>query len=489
MWYKYRVDFDLHQKLENAYLGKAKFSRGMSEDSNYLDSASFMLNSDYTNLPSDATHTFVHVLASLVAANKNAFQGNEVLKDGESYISSYEDKSLVEAFKNGKIDKVTIKAGATSQDSKNSQTLAERRYRSVLDLIADKGRVDRDKFDNLGLIYTQKLVDPSTINSLEAKLQRFASVEMWYDTPESSKLSDTSHVTDESIIEENVPDDGNVTEEVTPKEDVVAVAATDGDNMSTRYETEAEYFRNIEKEHPFIYKNLVEKFKYFSPAYHSISPEGFNARLTFLQQCTRQGHTISATDLNYAKTAGNLSFGKMPVCVLRIGDFINTKIIINSMSINYGANGAPQWDLNPEGIGVQPMYAKVQLGISILGGQSLKGPVNRLQNAVSFNYYANTGVYDDRADRINVAVEKKVFSGTDEEVREITMETSGDKLLFYDESEYGIAKTVYENIWTPYPNVVVKDDANNRIGTYNEYKANGVEKGPDGKYRIQKKNK
>ena len=234
-----------------------------------------------------------------------------------------------------------------------------------------------------------------------------------------------------------------------------------------------------------MYKNIIEKFKYFSPAYHSISPEGFNARLTFLQQCTRQGHTISATDLNYAKIAGNLSFGRMPVCVLRIGDFINTKVIINSMSINYGANGTPQWDLNPEGIGVQPMYAKVQLGITIIGGQSLEGPINRLQNAVSFNYYANTGVYDNRSDRISIDMENKAFTGTGEEVREVVMETSGDKISVWDESEYGIAKTTYTNIWSPHPNLVVRDSDKRMIGTYNEYKARGIEKGEDGRYKLK----
>ena len=160
---------------------------------------------------------------------------------------------------------------------------------------------------------------------------------------------------------------------------------------------------------PILFKNLKEKFKYFNPAFHSITPEGFNARLTFLHQCTRQGATIESrpkqdgndglNTLNGGtRTASNLAFGRMPVCILRIGDFIYTKIIIKSISINYGSNGVMQWDLNPEGVGVQPMYAKVSMQIAIIGGQSLGAPINRLQNAVSFNYYANAGVYDNRAD-------------------------------------------------------------------------------------------
>ena len=48
----------------------------------------------------------------------------------------------------------------------------------------------------------------------------------------------------------------------------------------------------------------------------------------------------------------------------------------------------------PEGVGVQPMIAKVDLNFSIIGGASLDGPIRQLQNAVSFNFFANTSVYN-----------------------------------------------------------------------------------------------
>ena len=167
-----------------------------------------------------------------------------------------------------------------------------------------------------------------------------------------------------------------------------------------RYETEGEYFTNIEITDPVLWRNLKDKFRYFNPAYHSVSPEGFNARLTFLHQCTRQGQTceMKTGSGNYASTASNLAFGRMPVCVLRIGDFINTRAIINSMSITYAAQNGMVWDLNAEGAGVQPMYANISLGITLLGGQSLDAPISRLQNAITFNYYANAESYDNRAD-------------------------------------------------------------------------------------------
>ena len=114
----------------------------------------------------------------------------------------------------------------------------------------------------------------------------------------------------------------------------------------------------------------------------------------------RQGSSIYDKDDNIKPD--NLSFGRPPVLILRIGDFIHTKIIAKSLSINYTNGSNIQWDLNPEGIGVQPMMAEVSMSIEIIGGQSLQGPINRLQNAMSYNFYANTEMYDPRADSIRL---------------------------------------------------------------------------------------
>ena len=51
-----------------------------------------------------------------------------------------------------------------------------------------------------------------------------------------------------------------------------------------------------------------------------------------------------------------------------------------------------------EGNGVQPMLCDVSINFKFIGGGDITGPVRRLQNALSFNYYANTNVYDPRAD-------------------------------------------------------------------------------------------
>jgi len=151
---------------------------------------------------------------------------------------------------------------------------------------------------------------------------------------------------------------------------------------------EATYFNKLKVEDSFVYDSLKDKVKFFHPAFHSMTPEGMNSRLTFLQQCTRQGPSI-----NIKNGPNNMAFGKPPICVLRIGDFYHTKIVIDSVNFSYEPL---QWDLNPEGIGVQPMLTKVDLNFKFIGGSSLGGPISQLQNAVSFNFFANTSVYNER---------------------------------------------------------------------------------------------
>lgn len=169
------------------------------------------------------------------------------------------------------------------------------------------------------------------------------------------------------------------------------------DENRLRYDQEYHFFKILKKEDPVVFQSLVDKLQYFDPAFHSMTPEGFSGRLTFLQQCMRQGNTVSASDGRFAKSANNLAFGRAPYCVLRLGDFYNQMIVIDNLSINYDPL---VWDLNVEGAGVIPLIAHVQLSFKFVGGSDMSGPVRRLQNAMSFNYYANTRLYDNRADRI-----------------------------------------------------------------------------------------
>ena len=195
---------------------------------------------------------------------------------------------------------------------------------------------------------------------------------------------------------------GNVvttTEKVNTTETVVVPR----DNISKRVLrallSECDYFEVIKEETPMVFDNLKDKLKFFEPAFHSMTPEGLNTRLTFLQQCMRPGDTIPVVksiggrDVLEYNNATNTAFGAPPVLILRVGDFFNTKIIPTSLTIAYEG-----LDINPEGIGVQPMIAKVTMEFNFVGGSGLKESVDKLQNALTFNYYANTEIYDDRAD-------------------------------------------------------------------------------------------
>ena len=170
--------------------------------------------------------------------------------------------------------------------------------------------------------------------------------------------------------------------------------------------SECFYFKKLEENDPIVFKSLKDKLKYFHPAFHSMTPEGLNSRLTFLLQCVRPGDTIPIkgisedSDLN----ARNTSFGPPPICVVRIGDFYHSKVAIRDVQISYDDGGSTLWDLNPEGIGIQPMIANVTLQVSFIGGQGLSKPVERLQNALSSNFFANTEMYDERSISTNETI-------------------------------------------------------------------------------------
>ena len=167
----------------------------------------------------------------------------------------------------------------------------------------------------------------------------------------------------------------------------------------TKLLAEQNYFKHLEEHEEFVYASLKRKIKHFHPSFHSMTPEGLNSRLTFLLQCGRPGRTIPVVSsdgesLDETTAANNTAFGSPPICVLRIGDFYHTKIAIDNVSISYDPL---IFDLNPEGIGVQPMIANIQMNFKFIGGQSLKGPVSKLQNALTHNFFANTEVFDSRA--------------------------------------------------------------------------------------------
>ena len=229
---------------------------------------------------------------------------------------------------------------------------------------------------------------PASALSAEAQKDRGSIVELVYNSEIDDLILSKTQKPQPQYYEE-VVQKGSVTKNETQrqatKEEVIAQRLAERGKQYMAWE--CSYFEKMKQDDPFIYETLQEKLKYFHPAFHSMTPEGFNSRLTFLKQCTRQGPNIAKGE------PSNLAFGKPPICVLRVGDFYHTKIVIDTVNLTFDPL---QWDLNPEGIGVQPMVCSVDLNFKFIGGSSLGGPISQLQNAVGFNFFANTGLYNPR---------------------------------------------------------------------------------------------
>lgn len=392
-------------RIDNFYRNELLRERG-----NYYDRNSYSLNCKLGLQPSDATHTFAEIFTAINANdnNKDAIL-NKAISCGANKERIDELKNLLNNT-NLKISQININGSASSHGTTNNNNRLNKDRATTLKVwlsstIPSK-LIENTIWSNDNNGIQETLSDSQS--DISAKLGRCARVEIIFKSGKLDNLSDTNpYSTNTEIngngnaINEYITNSNNETmsdssEAITPK---IVTRKNNTFRKYSRYENEAEFFTRINNNEPIIKNKIVNKIKYFDPAFHSISPEGFNSRLTFLQQCTRQGHTIDSADKNgyISETAGNLAFGRPPVCVLRIGDFFYTRIIIESLSIDYDPL---LWDLNPEGIGVQPMIANINLTFKFIGGGDLGGPISRLQNAVSFNYYANSSVYDDRADRV-----------------------------------------------------------------------------------------
>lgn len=414
--YRYRVDFDFRERGIDVDKTDKKGTKAHIWD-NYIDTYSWGLNIDPVvvdknglgiGLVADKSLFSFYQLMAVFGVKKpleKIEEPNTGFTGGYIPPQPYEQgiKNLSDIINNHTVYKVVAHGSATKQGTKNDLRAARRARTLGKTVMHFLKQIDKYKNEDIKYVKGEtSIVDVTNtklVNTNEAKFGRNAYVDIYYDDPKVISVETSANSSNQinRALEYNNAKSQNKKQDKKARRNNITYTTKDTSNL--RYESEADYFKKIKNTDPVIFKKIVDKVQYFDPAFHSMSPEGFNARLTFLQQCTRQGHTVSATESNgLAMTAGNLAFGRMPVCVLRLGDFINTRIIIESLNITYN-NGGMQWDLNPEGAGVQPMYAKVNMGIKILGGQSLVAPISRLQNAVSFNYYANAGVYDNRADR------------------------------------------------------------------------------------------
>lgn len=426
------------QKKVNQYSHRYASS---SYDS-YKDTKSFGMNLDINAIDGDLCrskdnlYSFAEVALGMAQYMGTcngvvSYLGDKILEDRKDKV-----ENLAKLFESN-LESVEIIGYANSQGySDENELLAENRGKTILSWInwyygktMDDVEVKRDK-----QVVT---VGSQDENSKEAKKWRCAKCTLKFATdatqPNNRDNEEFEQVTDETV--ENVTKETgttydhfkNVLNNTGLTNDVIKPAYDNlfrselpqSSNDKTqgklsgknkiRYDNEMFFYKKFQRDNPFKWKALSDKLQYFDPAFHSMTPEGFNMRLTFLEQCTRQGDTVSASDVaNGTRVASNMAFGRPPFCVLRLGDFYNQLIVIKSITKNYDDNGALTWDLNDEGIGAQPMICHVTISFDFIGGGDLAGPVRRLQNAMSFNYYANASLYDNRADRMYYDAEENL---------------------------------------------------------------------------------
>jgi len=291
--------------------------------------------------------------------------------------------------------KIVISAGATKLYNSQSTGISESEYNKALSVrrqLATKAYLERVIKETLGQTAQQLKIKistpnsealgstqssdsfdtPSSIADKGAKLERFAKISFVRDSKVLSKV--------EVLTEDQKNEIKDLKEEI---------AALQGQirNIKKRMRSYNPCTYEPPSEEDGIEKGFKSAYSdRFYPVFHTQTPEDFHRRLTFLHQCTRQGPAIRVVS-NGITSSKNSVFGRQPICILRFGDFFHTKIVIDQISFDYGE---ATWDLNPEGRGMQPMLVDVSMQIKIIGGQSLKTPIDALQNAVSFNYYANS---------------------------------------------------------------------------------------------------
>lgn len=305
---------------------------------------------------------------------------NDILKEANP-----EDYKLISLTFYGSASKLYVNK---SREYKYNLALSERRNKALLDYINFKFALVNGgkKMEDMGITITSRPLSsvngsdkgalPQFMNEQDIKAERNSYVfykrnekivTVTVDLTEDQKNTRKSYLEQIAANKKLIADAKNF-----QQTDGAFVLVNKEDKMNVGFES-------------------VEK-RTLSPVFHSQTPEDFHRRLTFLQQCMRQGNSTINEDTQNDGIAvsRNSVFGRPPICVLRLGDFFHTKVVIDSIDFDYSDS---PWDMNPEGMGMQYMIADVSMSMRVIGGQSLKGAIDILQNAESFNYYANSTYY------------------------------------------------------------------------------------------------
>ena len=484
-WY-YRID-GKYEVPSRSEVDKNTYDQTLLSPGNYKDSRSFGLNSDAKEVKkifNEQSNEYLFSLAEVAAAISKNKQIKEYLINNKG-VSKERVEILENIINNYEITNINGIGYSNSHgnntgniNNNRNRLLAIQRIETVVDWFNSQRKDNLSGTKEVTKPDASIYVNTQNVSQEESKQWRSARMSLTLKKSTTIKQSETTQTTvnkDVSIVSNGnqkyigyetktstngktyyEDKNGNKWIEVTDKKsshygELVMVEVDSNNNLTglnekevsasqerskeenkARYDQEYHFFRTLQQKDPIIFDKLMNKIQYFDPAFHSMTPEGFSARLTFLHQCTRQGNTIGASDTTNSSTpnntASNLAFGRPPFCVLRLGDFYNQMIVIDNISINYEPL---MWDLNIEGAGVIPLLANVTISFKFIGGGDMTGPVRRLQNAMTFNFYSNNSLFDNRADRMKYKVGISYSKEQGALGNEIT-----DKSTFYNTETY-----------------------------------------------------
>ena len=461
--WQYRIDGE-YEVPSRGDIDKNTYDQTLLVRDNYQDSHSYKLNNDAEEVKkifNENSNEYVYSLAEVAASIADENIKNYLITN--KGVSEERVNQLKDIFKNYQITNINGIGYSNSHGNNSSQSVNNRRN----DLLAIQ-RIRTvvqwfNKYSRLNLSGTEEIVEPDASISVKNQDVSQEVSKQWRSARMSLVLKKSSTIKQSETTQTTVNEEGNtvsnsnqkyigyetktstngktyyedsngnkwievidknsthygelVMADVDSNNNLVGINETQTkksqersqENNTVRYDQEYYFFKALKQTDPIIFDRLMDKIQYFDPAFHSMTPEGFSARLTFLQQCTRQGNTIGASDTTNSmtpnNTASNLAFGRPPFCVLRLGDFYNQMIVIDNISINYEPL---MWDLNTEGgAGVIPLLANVTISFKFIGGGDMTGPVRRLQNAMTFNFYSNNSLFDNRSDRMEYNIGKE----------------------------------------------------------------------------------
>lgn len=286
-----------------------------------------------------------------------------------------------------KFNILTGSVSSVNGDTSPSESLANQRGNTIKNRIISLIRNNRSEnvgvLENIDIInnsYYLKNIEDSTISEL------------------FSILNDVKLTSSNIVTKPTLNQNPELVDKLNEEKNDIIDNTVERNNENVNITIEKRLNNNYNLLSSSTFENI--KSRIVSPGILSYTAKDLYDRLTFLNQCTRQG---ASTDTQ-PNTISNSIFGKPPVIVIRIGDMYFTKAVVSQITIDFQDTNT--WDLNKGGNGVQFMSCDIILSVKLIGGSTIEGPTKHILNADSRSYYANSSFTEENY-KLNGYVDKE----------------------------------------------------------------------------------